>query len=113
MLKLNRLAMVIAVCAVACGVAGAQQPTPPATYTVIQVTEMHCDGCAKRIGSKLQATPGVKSIQYDVEKKLIWVHPNQGVSLSPKALWEAVERGSDHPVMLQGPTGTFRAKPQS
>lgn len=86
--------------------------TPPA-YTVIQVEKMHCESCAQRIGGKLQETPGVKTIQYDVEKKLLWVHPQPGTTLSPKTLWEAVERGKDRPVRLQGPSGTFVAKPQS
>lgn len=113
MSKLYRMILLIVACAGAGSLATAQQPTPPAVYTVIQVEEMHCDGCAKRIGSKLQATPGVKAIQYDVEKKLLWVHPNPGVTLSPKALWEAVERGNDRPLILQGPSGTFKTKPQS
>lgn len=86
---------------------------PPPTYTVIQVEKMHCDGCAARIGGKLQETPGVKGIQYDVAKKLLWVHPQPGTTLSPKTLWEAVERGNDRPVRLQGPSGAFVTKPQS
>lgn len=113
MQNLSRLLLVSVAAISLVGLARAQQPVQPVAYTVIQVSEMHCDGCGKRIGSKLQATPGVRAVQYDVEKKLLWVHPNPGAMLSPRALWEAVERGSDRPVMIQGPTGTFRSKPQS
>ena len=90
-------------------VAGGTVPT----YTVIQVEKMHCDGCANRIGAKLQETPGVKGIQFDVEKKLLWVHPQPGTTLSPKTLWEAVEKANDRPTKLQGPSGVFVTKPQS
>jgi len=88
------------------------QGTPP-TYTVIQVEKMHCEGCAERIGGKLQDVRGVKNVQYDVEKKLFWVHPQPGAKLAPKTLWEAVEKGSDRPLKLQGPSGTFTTKPKS
>ncbi len=90
-------------------VAGGAAPT----YTVIQVEKMHCDGCASRIGGKLQETPGVKNIQFDVEKKLLWVHPQPGAKLSPKVLWEAVEKANDRPTKLQGPSGVFLTKPKS
>lgn len=85
----------------------------PATCTVITVQKMHCDGCAKRIGGKLQEVPGIAKIQYDVEKKLFWVHPQPGKQLSARALWEAVEKGSDTPTRIQGPQGTFDKKPNS
>lgn len=88
------------------------QGAPPA-YTTIVVETMHCDGCAKRMGAQLQTVAGVAKIQYDVEKKTLWVHPKPGTSLSARGLWEAVEKGNDRPVLLQGPSGTFKQKPNS
>ncbi len=97
------------------GFAGAAQSQTKGTpkYSAIQVEKMHCDGCAARIGGKLREVPNVGTIQYDVQKKLLWVHPKEGQQLSPRALWEAVEQANDRPVQLFTPTGTFTKKPQS
>ena len=73
---------------------------------------MHCDGCAKRIAGKLYEVAGVEKIQVDVEKKLMWVHPKAGAQPSPRGLWEAVEKGADRPIRLQGPYGDFKSKPE-
>ncbi|MBI3407134.1 MAG: heavy-metal-associated domain-containing protein [Planctomycetes bacterium] len=93
--------------------AQAQGPAKSPAYTVITVEKMHCDGCAKRIANKLYEVDGVEKIQVDVEKKLLWVHPQAGKQLSPRGLWEAVEKSNDRPIQLQGPRGTFTKKPQS
>lgn len=97
------------------GFTGAAQTQTKETprYSVIQVEKMHCDGCAARIGGKVREVANVGVIQYDVQKKLLWVHPKDGQQLSPRALWEAVERANDRPVQLFTPTGTFTKKPQS
>ena len=88
-----------------------QEQTPP--YTVITVEKMHCAGCAKRIGNKLYEVAGVKEVQVDVEKKMLWVHPEPGKQPSPRGLWEAVEKASDRPTRLHGPSGIFVEKPKS
>ena len=93
--------------------AGARAQEQPPPYTVITVEKMHCAGCAKRIGNKLYEVPGVKAVQADVEKKLFWVHPEPGKQPSPRALWEAVEKGNDRPTRLHGPSGVFVEKPKS
>jgi copper chaperone CopZ len=89
-----------------------QGPGSPPAYTVITLEKMHCDGCAKRIAGKLYEVAGVDRIQVDVEKKLMWVHPKAGVQPSPRGLWEAVEKGADRPLRLQGPYGDFKSKPE-
>ncbi len=89
-----------------------QNPSNPPAYTVITLEKMHCDGCAKRIAGKLYEVAGVDKIQVDVEKKLMWVHPKAGAQPSPRGLWEAVEKGADRPLRLQGPYGVFTSKPQ-
>jgi copper chaperone CopZ len=90
----------------------AQTGGNPPAYTVITVEKMHCENCAKRIADKLYAVAGVEKIQVDVEKKLMWVHPKVGAQPSPRGLWEAVEKGADRPLRLQGPAGVFTSKPQ-
>jgi copper chaperone CopZ len=90
---------------------GGQAKAPD--YSVITVENMHCANCAKRIGGKLQEVPGIAKIQYDIEKKLFWAHPQPGKQVSPRALWDAIEKGNDTPLKIQGPQGTFVKRPNS
>lgn len=81
--------------------------------TVVTVKGMHCAGCAKKIAGKLTAVGGVKEVQADVPKSYFVVTPKERQVLSPKALWEAVEKAGYATVKLEGPSGTFTAKPRS
>ena len=97
-----------------CQAYGQGQPErPPSNKTVITVEEMHCAGCAKRIGNKLAKVPGVAAVHFDVKSKTLWVTPQPAQTPSPRGLWEAVEKAADRPVRLQGPSGVFTTKPQS
>lgn len=90
-----------------------QDPTSPQLHTVLTLDKLDCASCAKRIGAKINEVSGVAKIQYDVEKKLMWVHPQAGKQPSPRALWEAAEKANGSPTKLQGPYGVFTVKPQS
>ncbi len=90
-----------------------QNPTAAPTYTVVTVDTLDCPACAKRLSAKINAVSGVEKVQIDVEKKLVWIHPKAGVQLSPRVLWETIENAKDQPSKLQGPSGTFTAKPMS
>jgi copper chaperone CopZ len=89
-----------------------QDPNAPPVHTVLTLEKLDCASCAKRIGGKVQEVPGVARIQYDVEKKLLWVHPQPGKQPSPRALWEAAEKANGGPTRLHGPYGVYTAKPQ-
>lgn len=91
--------------------ARAQPAAPPAT--TITVPEMDCASCAKKLGVKVGEVPGVAKIEYNVEARTLRVMHKAGVTPSPKALWEAVEKGGKDPARLDGPTGTFTKKPTS
>lgn len=82
---------------------------PPAT-TII-VPEMDCASCAKKVGGKVGEVPGVAKVQYDVQARTLKVTPKAGSTLSPKALWEAVEKGGKDPSKIEGPGGTHTKKP--
>jgi copper chaperone CopZ len=82
-------------------------------WTSIQVKEMHCGGCAQKIAARLYTVRGVKEVRVDVEKKILFVAPQQNAALSPRAMWEAVEKADDVPLQLAGPSGTFTEKPKS
>ena len=81
--------------------------------TTLTLQEMHCDGCGKKVGAKLAEIKGVAKVEYDVEQKIVVVTPKANVVLSPRALWQAVEKAGQTPVKLEGPSGTFTEKPKS
>ena len=83
-----------------------------AKYTTIQVKNMHCSACAKKIASKLYRVSGVAEVRADVKKNLAYVVPQKKKSPSPKAMWEAVEAAGFAPVKLAGPTGEYKSKPK-
>ena len=78
---------------------------------VIPVAGMDCGGCAKKVAAKLTAVAGVAKAEADVEAKTIKVTPKGGEVVSPKALWEAVEKAEQTPTKLEGPSGVFTKKP--
>lgn len=90
--------------------ARAQAVDPPAT--TITIPEMDCAGCAKKVGGKVGEVAGVGKVEYSVEGRFLKVTPKDGATLSPKALWEAVEKGGKDPSKLEGPAGTFTKKPK-
>ena len=87
----------------------AQDPS----LTRITIPDMHCAGCAKTITKTLQAMPGVAQANADFKTRLAYVKPMPQTVLSPKQLWEAMEKINQKPSKLEGPSGTFTSKPQS
>jgi copper chaperone CopZ len=87
--------------------ADAADPAP----TTITVPDMDCASCAKKVGGKVAEVPGVGKVEYSVETRIIKVTPKPGAVLSPRALWEAIEKGGKDPSKLEGPGGTFTKKP--
>lgn len=110
MWTLNRWTTAVAVAAILALGAAAQAADPvPTTITV----ERMCEGCAKKITTKLQEMQGVAAVKANVPAKTITVTPREQTVLSPRALWETVEKSGEHPVKLEGPSGKFTAKPKS
>ena len=70
--------------------------------TWIFVEDMHCANCAKKIA---------RNVQTSLSKNFAVVTPQAGKTLSPRALWNAVESAKFEPVKLQGPDGVYTAKP--
>lgn len=91
---------------------GVVRAAPPMATTIV-IPEMHCGGCAKKVAAQLSQVRGVAAAVPNVEARTITVTPQGQVVLSPRALWEAVEKAEKEPSRLEGPSGTFTAKPQS
>lgn len=84
-----------------------------APATTITVEDMHCMGCAKKIAARLYKVPGVAAVKADMPASRLVVQAKAEQNPSPKAMWEAVEQAGYKPTKLEGPAGTFTAKPQS
>ncbi len=91
---------------------GFSQGNPP-PVTTITVPDMHCISCAKQMATHLYQVPGVATVQANVPATTLIVNPHPSRVLSPKALWEAVEKAGYRPSRLQGPNGIFSSKPIS
>ncbi|MBA4190337.1 MAG: heavy metal transporter [Planctomycetaceae bacterium] len=104
--------MLAVVAAVIFAVIGSARAADPAT-TTITVPELDCPTCAKKVAAKLSEIPGVGKIESSVEAKTFTITAKAGAAPSPKAMWEAVEKGGFDPSKLVGPSGTFTTKPTS
>jgi Cu+-exporting ATPase len=81
--------------------------------TTVTVEGMHCPGCAKKIAARLNEVSGVASVKADVAASTLTVGAKVGQTPSPRSMWEAVEKAGYKPVKLDGPGGTFTARPRS
>ena len=90
----------------------AQSPTPTAT-TIVSVPEMHCPSCAKKMTAEILKVQGVGQVAANIEGKTMVITARVGATPSPRQIWEAVERSGYQPARLTGPSGDFKAKPQS
>lgn len=87
----------------------AADPAP----TKITLTDLHCQGCVKKVTAQLVEVKGVAKVQADLETRTLTITPKAQTVLSPRALWDAVEKAKKEPTKLEGPSGTFTAKPKS
>ena len=81
--------------------------------TSISIDGLHCAACAKKIEGKLKAIREVSTVKIDVEAGIATVTSKVDKSLSPRAMWEAVEKAGFTPTQLDGPSGSLTEKPKS
>lgn len=86
------------------------------TATTITLEGKHGDAHCKEIAGNLKKVEGVLTVTFrrTAKNTLFTVRPRAKATLSPRELWEAVELLPNHtPSKLEGPSGTFAAKPPS
>ena len=73
----------------------------PQGVVEIEVAELHCKTCAKRLARKLYSTPGVMRVRTYVKKNLaiIELQPRKQVKLTK--LWLAAEAADQQPLELR------------
>ena len=89
------------------------QPAPRSVVTVITIPKMDCGGCAKKIGTQLYAVQGVGQVAQNLDTFQLFVTPHPNVGVSPRLLWEAVEKAGFAPSRMDSPYGAFVTKPQN
>lgn len=102
----------LAMAALAVLVAVSAAQPPKAVTTRITLTELHCNGCLKKITKHLVAVSGVSEVQGHLPSATVTVTHRPGMSPSPRAMWEAVENADHTPTRLEGPSGAFVEKPR-
>ncbi len=85
----------------------------PTMKTTITLEVLSCEGCAKNVAAKLLEIRGVAKVKTDLKTKSATITPKEETLLSPRQLWEAVEKAGKKPIKLQGPNGTFTSKPKT
>lgn len=93
------------------GLVSVADAASPTRHTAIYVDDMHCGECAKKIASRLYGVAGVVEVRANLQKNVAFVIPQKEKNVSPKAVWEAVEKAGFTPVRLEGPQGSFTKKP--
>lgn len=83
------------------------------TDTVIQVGDLHCKTCAKKIARRLYTVKGVMRVRTDVKANIAIVTPQPKKTLDVEALWVAARKAGFPPVKLVGPEGAFEPDPET
>src|SRR3954452_3945228 len=72
----------------------------PTKTTVIFIEDLDCPSCAKNVEKAVATVTGVASVKTDVEKETATITPEADKTISPRALWEAVEKAGFKPLKL-------------
>lgn len=107
----QRLALVL-LWSIACVIASQPATAAPRQVPTVVTVKKLCPTCGKKIVQKLSELPHVEEATMNVEQRTIFVRCTPAGSVSPRVVWETVERGGEQPIKLQGPMGTFTTKPQ-
>jgi len=93
------------------GWAADSEAVEPAPNTVITVEEM-CGGCVKKITAHFANVKQVAEVRCDIPSKTVTIIPAQGVTISPRWLWQTMDSIGKTPRRLAGPHGVFTSVPQ-
>ena len=103
----------LAVAFVAMAVYGQQAQTKAPPLTKVELKELHCLNCAKKIATEVHKVDGVAEMRVDLKQKLVFVVHKSGQTPSAKKLWEAIEEADHEPVKMETPTATHQKKPEA
>jgi hypothetical protein len=71
------------------------------------------EGSAVQVQLKAEnLSKGVASVECNIPAKKATITPKPGAKLSPRELWEALDRSGEAASKLDGPSGLFTSKPE-
>ncbi|MEO2047135.1 MAG: heavy metal-associated domain-containing protein [Pirellulales bacterium] len=79
--------------------------TLPLTSVIVE--EMSSELSAQRIIKQLVALQGVSKVEVERSAKKLIVTIQPQAKITPWSIWEAVEKGGSHAVLISGPQGTL------
>lgn len=101
----SRRAFLLTTLALAMGSGAIAQQTPtkplPPGRVEIQLEDLHCSSCAKKVARKLYALKGVRKVKGYIKADLVVVLVPTNQTIDPKAIWKAALAGGVKPVELR------------
>lgn len=91
----------------------AQQSQTPVSAIKVYIPNMHCESCAKKIRSRLFTVKGVSRVVTWVKNDLAVIEPAPGKVVSPKAIWDTLEKGKFEVDRIETPQGVIKEKPKA
>jgi copper chaperone CopZ len=79
--------------------------TLPLTSVIVE--EMSSELSAQRITKQLVALQGVSKVEVERAAKKLIVTIQPQAKITPWSIWEAVEKGGSHALLIRGPQGTL------
>ena len=73
----------------------------PAGVVEIDVVEIHCSTCAKKLTRKLYVVKGVKKVDASVSDNSAVIELTKEAAIDPKAIWQAAVAGGTEPTELR------------
>ena len=112
------LVMIALITQVLPAVTFAQQAQGQAQETVskdeikVYFNDMHCEGCAKKIRSRIFTIKGVKSVSTSVSEDVAVIKSQPGNELPLKKLWETLEEADFEINRIVTASKTITEKPE-
>lgn len=88
-----------------------QQQQTQTKLTSLYVKNMHCEGCAKRLRTRLYKLPNVLKVTTDVKQGIAIITPSTGKDVSTKTVWDAAENEKFNVIKIADRSGTHTKKP--
>jgi len=82
------------------------------TPYIATIPHLEDEDCVASIRKEVMKLEGVASVECNIPAKKATINPKPGAKLSPRELWEALDRAGEAASKLDGPTGLFTSKPE-
>jgi copper chaperone CopZ len=82
------------------------------TPYIATIPHLEDEGCVANIRKEVMKLDGVASVECNIPAKKATITPKPGAKLSPRELWEALDRSGEAASKLDGPSGLFTSKPE-